>query len=740
VNTTLAVLGSAVVVAVVLASAAAVLSVGEPTAPEALPLEARVVQRVTCTGYRTYTGDGYRITIPSSFRVDLEIYMKSLTDTPLIVDRIAPMAPGLPPLNRTFTLAPGETLLETVEAPWGTVRVMTAVAEPGDVLEANGLSLELVEPGRIAVVSEVPDDPPSDYACPFGTVYDLQTAGKLMSVDAEEPGCAPTRVATVPPEFFLVAAFTPLNYIYPEHDITFYVHVDAPEGFPGVAYLGGTGDGLGYARLQSLAEGELSGYPGPGTDPIPLALHYGDGWMTVYYAGGQYVESAPQVASTADLYVGLARQAQAKNKLQLVIAIDSSVSMREEWNEVQVALLNSFELLEEKNAEIALAEFGGPNPRAAAKRAQLSDYYIYYDSFIGLTGFYDSPAAIIQLLSKLRPMFWIHELDANAMYAALTMLPWDTSPTTARVLVLIVDECDQARDITPEDVIAAAQEKGVMIYVILADPNADSNCGRNTYKTGEKYATYVEATGGELFVLGVNATRLGETLLDIIENVNMTPITLETRVDYLGVFKSPLLRVEGLYPGDIVYIYHAGGVKTVAAESAVLAVNVVEEFGLEAVVETLATAGGFTVMVVPTVERVIAMLPSSVAVHAVGAEHDMWVVVDSPVILDCQHGVEVDSEEPMELVAETREGLVWLVEFNGALLGSYPGVAITVAEGTVTLYTPSGAQALEAPVRLTLTPPGYVGVAGRGGYWTVESVYKVVVVGTEYRVLLKAGK
>jgi len=628
----------------------------------------------------------YFTTVITRLYTNITMTVKNTLGETVTIDRIIPMGVNISALgiDLSYRVKPG--VATTIETPvvWTRDVKLYAPVSPGDKWVVAGGILKKVEDGRILVLDMVPDNPPLNYSCPFGDIYDLKVAGKTIMMDAESPGCAPTMIATLPKEFFLVAAFTPSDYLYPENDVTFYVHINASDNiFPGVAYLGGAGDGS-YVSLQSLATSNTSFYPGPAVTPIPLAVKYNDGSIIAYTAGGQIIGDAV-AGVTPQLYLGLARQVPVTTKVQVAIVLDSSQSMGNEWDEVRSALSSAFEILAEKNVEIALVEFTGPkyllyvwdkwrrvgvDIPAIDIREEYADYYIYYDDYIGLADFTSNITLITTLLSDITPLFKPFEPSADAMYAALSMLSWDTSPATARAMVLIVDECDQAIEHTSDEVIELAQRMGVKIFVIMAE-GADENCWPSDYSTGELYSTYVQATGGQLLVIGVNATRVGETLINIIENVNMTPTTLKTNIDYFGVFKSSVVTIDGLYPGDRIVVSAGETTTVVEASGPTVSIDLLNYFTIEDIVSALLN-GGIQVAVQPSTEHLLSLLPDRALVHVRGENVDKWVEVPLYVHFDCSllHGV-VNG-----MVRVVSNGGTYTVYVDGMNVGTYPAVRL----------------------------------------------------------------
>jgi len=327
------------------------------SSPDASPLTPQIVGNllVTCDMMTVGDGEGYvNGDLPADPGVtyyftstitrlytNITLTVKNTLGEHITIDHIIPMGVNISALgiNLTYHVNPG--VATTIETPvvWTRDVKLYAPIAPGDVWMVSGGILKKVEDGRIVVVNNVPDNPPVNYTCPLGTIYDLEINGKNMLIKAEEPGCAPTKVASLPSKFFMVTAFTPLDYLYDMYDVTFYAHVytGVDEVFAGIAFLGGPGNGSGYVDLQVLGSNTSSYYPPPVSAPVPLLLEYDAGSITAYFANGTHTSDVA-TGNVTELYIGLARQVPAKSKIQVALVLDSSASMVDDWESLVAAL------------------------------------------------------------------------------------------------------------------------------------------------------------------------------------------------------------------------------------------------------------------------------------------------------------------------------------------------------------------------------------------------------------------
>jgi len=374
---------------------------------------------------------------------------------------------------------------------------------------------------------------------------------------------------------------------------------------------------------------------------------------------------------------------------------------------------SAVDTLSEKNVELALVEFAGPyynTPRVKAyeQRANFDNYYTQYGAYFGIIDFTNDTHSVISFLSMLTPLFKWTEPSADAVYIAASNLTWDMSDNVARIIVLAVDECDQYLDYTHEEAVEAARDKNITIYVVR--PKKLLCYGGKT--TGYPQDDYARATGGKVFILGVNASDLGSALLNIVENITLPPAVIETRLDYLGIFKSSTITITGLYPEDRIIIVAPNKTTSIVASGSVIDINLINYLSPTEIVTAL-LSNSLYVAIHPSTEHLLSLLPDRALVHVRSENVDKWIEVPLYVHFACSvlHGA-VNGD-----VRVISNDGTFTVYVNGMNVGTYPAleiaalgyeqVEIVYKDGSRRIISPGdlvqiGAQQMRANERLDI--------------------------------------
>jgi len=218
-------------------------------------------------------------------------------------------------------------------------------------------------------------------------------------------------------------------------------------------------------------------------------------------------------------------------------------------------------------------------------------------------------------------------------------------------------------------------------------------------------------------------------------------------VNYVGVFKDKTITVTGLMSGDTVVLSAGGVTQMFTANGNQISIDLLSIFTPSQILSAV-MSGGIQLTIISSQSQSLSFLPTSARVHISTAVHDMWIDVNIPVNVNCNSSLFVHSQSGTQYITTlyTSDYKVWNITFSGNSLGIYPGVLITVMNGTVKVYSATtGTYTYAAPnqncaVKIDLSPIGYAGVQICSQLSTIPYVYYIQITGTMYYIALSYGK
>lgn len=636
------------------------------------PLDAFATLHVECvTDTLAYEDIQYPLIV--GFNASMELSLKSHAASTIRVDKIIYRGNNTyasfwidPPVN----VPPNAHVLVNATGNWTMNIIIPGGAVPGDVLRLEGGALIKTVHGDLAVYAgELPSELPSDYVCPFTSrkIYTPTVRGEYMESDMTEPGCAPILLkesfGTYSGNLFVVTAFRVLNYKYPEYDMPFYLHVYSREG-----------DNAGFlAREIGLSFNEnFMGGADVDVDPtssLVYAAYYLDrvtGLQYVYLNDNKDVACIGEAGISSgpmSVVIGLARERKAPPPaIYLALVIDSSLSMRDDWADLEKGLRSAIDLLSEKNVHIAVMDF--VDKRVCSIIGDCDFHARIWTDFTA-----DYEYVVDTVLPSVSNFEGSIELSSYAIWKALSQLSWSTSPDDAKVILLASDErLQEGGGVTKEEAVELAVEKGVQIFVARTE-------------LAHTLDYYAENTGGKVYLIG-SERDLGEALIELIEGIELEPAILQSRVPFIGVYGDKVIRITGLYPGDKVYIVHpvTGKFYVKEAETDKVEIDVTQYYTPRELVVAL-LHGGFKILVQVDPTRALSALPSFALLHYTTVSHDEWYPIKVTVKSHCKLPFAART------IKVTRVGEVYRVDafVRGAgwvKIGVYPRLELEVPYGT----------------------------------------------------------
>ena len=511
----------------------------------------------------------------------------------------------------------------------------TGFARPGDVIDLS-TGFERVRTGLIAEYALSPPlSRPAGYECPLGgsKVYDARVSGAVVSAEMGKPGCAPLLASQYGSGSLLVlGAFNPLDYYYEEWDATFYLDIKTSTGARiGFAFKGAPGE---------EPDASLLGVPGAAAPVEPGVVYY------AFYASRGVQElwigedreprltAAFEGAPTGEVVVGLAREKPARGKPFVALAIDSSGSMEDDWAALVSAIEASIDFLSGYDTYLALLDFTSPEKCSAGPYDA-----IFCSKYVRVWTDFTTDYELVASIARNMVISGGKEPATDAVAIAAQILSWDKAREGVDVKVVVVasDEGLQEQDYTKEEAIRLAREKGIRVFVVRPAGAASS------------LDVLAVATGGEVLLLGSDASNLGEAIVKLIERLDLKPARLASEFQFLGVYAGRTVTVTGLYPGDILLVAAPSRAYTFTVDAASMELDLLSLFTPRELVEAMMLWGGVRVTLLPSPEKVLSRIPENVLVEVRSLEGGVWQV---PVELVKR----VECRLPLELEGGTLRG------------------------------------------------------------------------------------
>ena len=697
INTTQVLAASLIIAAIFLLILSQGILYQEPNVPFEQPIEVTANLKISCTK-STIDIPGGRMDIVTSLSSYLHIAIKNLLDSDVIVDKIVPLGPNVTnyivELPESHIPGRGHVVIET-PSNWLNMSGLVKVVHPGDWLVVDRGTLKVRYNGLIREYKNTipPYTPPSEYTNPFAgdAVYSLTTSGNRMSARIGDPGYAgrsATRILNLN-NVLILTDFRGQDYFYDNYDIQFYVDIFNGDRHGGAYFL--PSGVLKFINGTNITTGLAPG------QNIYLALNYNNvlDQMQAYINDDTAPRAEYYYANLLPGYivVGLARERPALGDIYLALVIDSSGSMGDDWNSLYNAIANAIDVLQNKSVKIAVEDFTSPEKCTAGPYNAIfcSEYVRIWNTFT------DNYNLVLDIIQNIQ-ISGGTEPDADAVYIAASKLPWSRKDIDRNIIVLSSDEPNQEVQFTTEQAITAAQNRNIMIVVVR--PNDPSTSSLDVY---------AQETGGEVVILGQDASNLGEALIDLIERINMTPALISSDLNYLGIFSDPSVRISGLYPGDTIILSTPNDIKSITANNTEITINLLELFGAKELIRAMEN-GGVLLAVKPSPTHILSLLPSSALVHVTGENIDKWVRVHVMLEPNCTIGLETIGIGTLTI---EREGDVYRVSAvlggNNIDFGVFPKVYVKdVTSFTITIYYMDGTTLTITPNQFLELPTGRV--------------------------------
>ena len=607
-KTTQVLVASLIVISIVLIMLAHVFSVLGVSVP-APPPEVEGVLHVNCTVAEVDESSFY-FSYVAGFTSVLSLSAKNHYGFPVLIDMVQPLAVNGSKhrVLADIRIPPRGYGEGNVTVEWLGLPGYTALARPGDTLVFTQGGLEKIEDGLIAeyTSSQPVTPPPPGYTPPFPapTEYTLNVSGQVISAEISDPGYAVRTLHSGLPgtgTLLALAEVEPEAYLYPETDVSYYLHV------------GGTGF---YLR----GDGTIGIIGGPSantsTQHVYAALWLGED-KTQLYAGAarQAILETSPVALSPDTKIvyGVARIEKAERKIGLVMILWNHGGKRFEyegaWNGRETNYLYFVVYLDSGRTEAKIWGPGATIGRLPFPETWIDMVYLPMDCNYG---------------SRWPPFVWVMTVNPPGPD------PCETGTCHADEFLDLVFGWDdtQARCIEEKfritlytdgwariEHLKTGGEPYDEIFIAPIDdfvPGQDED--GDGFPDNWVHLWTLEDTPG---------SKVWKNVKDLLWYENTTIIS---KVYYQGLFKSKYLTITGLYPGDLVVLTTPHDVYTLKAENDTVTIDLLKAFGAQELIEAL-KRGGVRVTITPSYERVIPLLPTKALAHVKGGNVDTWVEV-----------------------------------------------------------------------------------------------------------------
>lgn len=727
-STTLLIVGSIIITIFTIIVAVPYIIPKEGNVPVSYPADIEASQTVKCVHYAHVSTKDYEYYIPTEYKLYVTIYGKSYSKNPIYIDKIIPYKEENKTLQISATLRPLDTLIETFQAPWGPVTKLSGRVAPGDVVEVKGMQLKLDSIGTV-YSSNAPlrndGQVPESFTCPFNGTnhYNLTIDGEKISAKIREPGCAGVILSHLPylGRYLVLADFKPGEYYYKNEDVQFFLQVyKSAEDRIGV-YRFPEKTGLLYGDTNQSITTKDTNYQA-------VALWY-DGSIGDLFLNNNNtiaIRSGTVDAKTGDLVLGVAREKFAHTAPEIKIC----------------AYYNEY----------------SNNHHCITFDPQLLTYKITKNGKVIKSG--DLPVLhdgddIQDVLRNNGIFVYFNPHPGSAHLAKFTyegrIRKWYMPDLGKAEMDMIIVWEDLVGYYNPgsSSIDGDGDEWIHVTYFTngtwrIAGYLAKGAFEHDFYIANHLIFTKDFSDSWNNKINGVHYEYVSN-FFPVYYNYPFHQAPLSSYVRYVGLFTDRTLTIKGLASGDRVILNAGGVMDAYVAANSTLTVDLLYDF----TPRQLATAmeeGGILVTIIPSPQHLLNFIPTNAKVHIHDKSHDMWVDVYMPVKTLCNSTILVKSTgTDYTTILDSSDYEIWRITFDGKPLGFYPKVDVTVIKGKVVIFSRYGVYSYNAPVqgatvKITTTPPNYVGVLVGAKMTPIPYVYKIIIKGTTYGMVFGFGK
>ena len=623
---------------------------------------------VNCTTDRVQFGGFYQTYI-SSINTYLDFGIKNHYGSDILVDKIYPVGVNISSYGTFLSISvpPHSFVDRVVYVNWLNISGLATHVYPGDKVALEYGTLKKKDSGKIAEFIDSPatGSPPDDYTSPFlgDARYDLQVSGTKISAEIKDPGYA---IRTILSDYgysslLVLTEFKPLEYFYEDYDIPYYIDIYK----------------TGNARtgFYMYANGQLGVFGGSGTiGGIPNDVNYIGFWVAngqaELYLGDDTSPSATGSAhdiAGSNIVYGVAREKKAESSLKLMLVFwnhyDRIFNIPGQWKGHETDYVY---FVADPNTGQSYMKMWGP-----------------YKT----TGSFDNPDSWGTPItdpdnckcgdSDWPPYIWIQQVnppgpdpcDPSGVCHGKEILDlqfgWDDTQGCCieEKFRVTIFEDGWAR---VEHISTAGRPYDEVFIAPVNDyaPGSD-NDGDGYPDNWYHIWSLTNQVGGVVWK-------------DVSQYIHWEKHPVSSDVYYQGIFKGRTVTITGLYPGDRVMLATPNKVYTISAESTTVTVDLLSTFGPKELIEAL-KHGGVILIVQPSAEHILSLLPSRALVHVEGKTINDWLDVPLLIKPECTLEAGFTSSGTISI---TRAGEVYKVYakipgFSNLLyLGTYPKVKI----------------------------------------------------------------
>ena len=659
------------------------------------PAEAMAAVDVYCYGTPVPVG-GTLVNLPYSWYAYIRVTAKS-HGPGFTIDEVASPDGSRTPVY--LPVPPGGSVSDDLPSPFTLPTRLYTRAMPGDVYRVD-LGLRKVVDGVVGMWRGAPqgsnDTSPVDV---FPSLYPNTGPVLRNETDLYIPGGSLSYWGSelVGSGRLVVAEYRPYSYAT-SSDIPAFIQMAAGGRVAGVYQFGnGTflvaGPGANYTI-----------YLGRGAAIV--ALDASDGTVRAYVNGSVFILG--NFTSTPTVHAGAAGTA--TRPVYLAIVIDRSASMGGAFEGIADGIYKMMTKLARYNIHYALVEYVGRHVPPVSPPPGLrppSGYPaapVWLNSFIRIwTDFTTNYKAVAEALKRLgEHLGGPFEPQIAAVYAAVRYLSWPAGGNAVKVIALIGNEgLQNMGGAWPPNVpdwirkIGSCEVAGIVPSDMIC-PEWD---WREVARAAEWVREQAHARGIRIFVIGEriyykylgdvyigpltakDAYMMGQFLVNM--SIELARQPLGSRYEFFAVFRSRFITIDGLWPGDRVFVAGGGRLVSLVARGPRVVVDTLRYWTVRELIR-IVESGGFRVWVVPSPAHLLALLPHHLFVHAVGDGVDAWLDTLVGYRIHCTPYINASSgtlvrlwlyDGMVAMNVSTDGGRTW------AFLGTAPYVFIAVRPG-----------------------------------------------------------
>lgn len=616
---------------------------------------------------------------------------KNTLDTQLVVDAIATKTPTVNVSNTPYLIVypPRGSNYTEFLTPWGNITAITRVVKPGDVYRVEGTSLTLLQYGPYSeYFGNLPVNPlPSQYSPPFkgSTRHTLSVSGTLISSYISTPGYAATRLLSgiSRDDLFILARVKPNSWVE-NTDIPFYI-----DFYPGSQAFAYRADGRLY-----FTTGDRTITTVQNGSEVNIGLHSTLSSISAYINDdtSPRASGTPSLSTNIDLVTGVAREKEVKTRLGFVAYRYSQTSYH----------VVVFDYITGDYTFYDSSQPGNSRSGRAVTYSNTNSISISQGQF-GYT-----PIVIVYNPTRGNSDWTLTIYTVEGTFSYYVQAVSSSKPITADFIVLWGDQVNPIFQTTDDD-----WRDHVVRVTVFSD--GTSRIAVMTAKGGYQHDFYIivetvnPVSGERVYTkpYGENWYYFSNGYYREIPNriyfpsATITPGYISTHVYYFGVFRSPVLTVYGLFPGDVVILSTPNRAVSYEVDTSTLTVNLLTTFGPRELIEALRVNGGVSLIIRPSSERILSLMPTEGLIHARSVGVDIWIPISIRVSPVCSLSANTTSAGTAVLekrgdfvrviLTDTQTGAIIRFGTYARVEGSLTGYTITIrySDGRTETLTPN---------------------------------------------------